>query len=58
MIGLKYRYTWGLMPETQTIGVMKALPARSIDQGIDYINAIFETRLRPACVARAVWCGK
>jgi putative peptidoglycan lipid II flippase len=23
---------------------MKALPARSIDQGIDYINAIFETR--------------
>jgi putative peptidoglycan lipid II flippase len=26
------------------IGVLKALPARSIDQGIDYINSISETR--------------
>jgi len=45
MLGLNFRYTWGIDTKNQDYRqVMKALPARSIDQGVDYINAIFETR--------------
>ena len=52
MIGLKYRYTWGIDARNSDYrGVMKALPARSIDQGIDYINAIFETRFASKLVS-------
>jgi putative peptidoglycan lipid II flippase len=44
MLGLNFKYTWGIEPNGDYKDVMKALPARSVDQGIDYINSIFETR--------------
>ncbi|MCA9347605.1 virulence factor MviN [Candidatus Saccharibacteria bacterium] len=49
MLGLNYKYTWGIDAKNSDYrSVMKALPARSIDQGIDYINSIFETRFASA----------
>lgn len=44
MLGLNFKYTWGIDRSPDYKEVMKALPARSVDQGIDYINSIFETR--------------
>jgi putative peptidoglycan lipid II flippase len=45
MSGLKFKYYPGINWKDKNFRqVMKALPARSIDQGIDYINAIVETR--------------
>jgi len=45
MLGMNFRYTWGIDRKNKDfLQVIKALPARSIDQGIDYINNIFETR--------------
>lgn len=44
MLGLNFKYSWGIDGGEDYKGVMKALPARSIDQGIDHINSIFETR--------------
>lgn len=45
MFGLKFKYTWGIDTKNADYRqVMKALPARSVDQGIDHINGIFETR--------------
>lgn len=44
MLGLNFHYTWGVKRSKDYNQVMKALPARSVDQGIDYINNIFETR--------------
>ncbi len=45
MMGLKFKYNHGI--NWKNFGfrqVMHALPARSVDQGIDYINSIVETR--------------
>ncbi len=51
MLGLNFRYSWGIdTNNTDYRAVMKALPARSIDQGIDYINSIFETRFASSLV--------
>lgn len=45
MVGMNFKYTWGIDTGNADFRhVMKLLPARSIDQGIDYINSIFETR--------------
>lgn len=45
MLGLNFKYTWGINARNSDYtSVMKALPARSVDQGIDHINGIFETR--------------
>lgn len=45
MIGTNFRYRWGInFKDAGFRQVMTALPARSIDQGIDYINGIVETR--------------
>lgn len=45
MIGTNFRYRWGInFKENGFRQVMTALPARSVDQGIDYINSIVETR--------------
>ncbi len=45
MIGTNFRYRWGInFKDTGFRQVMTTLPARSIDQGIDYINGIVETR--------------
>jgi putative peptidoglycan lipid II flippase len=44
MIGLRYRYSLKINTKDKDYRkVMSVLPARSIDQGIDYINSIFET---------------
>lgn len=44
MIGLKYRYSFSInFKDKDYRKVMAVLPARSIDQGIDYINSIVET---------------
>lgn len=44
MIGINYRYYFAInFRDRDYRKVMKMLPARSIDQGIDYINSIFET---------------
>lgn len=44
MIGLRYRYSFRINAKDKDYRkVMSVLPARSIDQGIDYINSIFET---------------
>jgi putative peptidoglycan lipid II flippase len=52
MLGLNFRYTWGIDTKSSDYrGVMKALPARSVDQGIDYINNIFETRFASKLVS-------
>jgi putative peptidoglycan lipid II flippase len=51
MLGLNFSYTWGVdVKNVDYRAVMKALPARSIDQGIDYINSIFETRFASGLV--------
>ncbi len=51
MLGLNFKYTWGIDASTSDYkAVMKALPARSVDQGIDYINSIFETRFATGLV--------
>jgi putative peptidoglycan lipid II flippase len=43
MIGMNFRYNWGIdTKNTDYRAVMKALPARSVDQGIDQINGLFE----------------
>lgn len=45
MIGTNFRYRWGInFKDAGFRQVMTALPARSVDQGIDYINSIVETR--------------
>ena len=45
MLGMKYNYTWGIDTKNKDYQqVMRALPARSVDQGIDHINGIFDTR--------------
>lgn len=45
MIGMNFRYTWGINGKDPGFRqVMTTLPARSVDQGIDYINSIVETR--------------
>lgn len=42
--GLGFRYHWGIRFRTSGFKqVMKVLPARSVDQGIDSINSIVET---------------
>lgn len=44
MIGLRYKYSLRINTKDKEYKkVMSVLPARSIDQGIDYINSIFET---------------
>lgn len=44
MIGLRYRYSFRINTKDKDYRkVMSVLPARSIDQGVDYINSIFET---------------
>lgn len=44
MIGLNYRYSFRINTKDKDYKkVMSVLPARSVDQGIDYINSIFET---------------
>ena len=44
MVGLRYRYSFRINTKDKDYRkVMSVLPARSIDQGIDYINSIFET---------------
>lgn len=51
MLGLRFSYTWGIDRKNDDYQkVMKALPARSIDQGVDYINSIFETRFATSLV--------
>jgi putative peptidoglycan lipid II flippase len=55
MLGLNFRYTWGIDTKNSDFReVMKALPARSIDQGVDYINSIFETRFASKLVTGSV----
>jgi putative peptidoglycan lipid II flippase len=45
MIGTNFRYRWGInYKDAGFKQVITTLPARSIDQGIDYINSIVETR--------------
>ncbi len=45
MIGTNFRYRWGInFKDAGFRQVMTTLPARSVDQGIDYINSIVETR--------------
>jgi len=45
MIGMNFRYRWGVnFKDAGFRQVMTTLPARSVDQGIDYINSIVETR--------------
>lgn len=44
MAGLRYRYSFRINTKDKDYRkVMSVLPARSIDQGVDYINSIFET---------------
>lgn len=44
MSGLRYRYSFKINTKDKDYRqVMSVLPARSVDQGIDYINSIFET---------------
>jgi putative peptidoglycan lipid II flippase len=51
MLGMNFRYTWGIdRKNADYVGVMSSLPARSIDQGIDHINGIFETRFATSLV--------
>ncbi len=45
MIGLKFKYSFKIdFKDKGFLEVIKILPARSIDQGVDYINAIVETK--------------
>ncbi len=51
MLGLRFNYTWGIDTKNNDYQkVMKALPARSIDQGVDYINSIFVAEKRNSFV--------
>jgi putative peptidoglycan lipid II flippase len=53
MLGMNFRYTWGIDVRRNGYGqVMRALPPRAVDQGVDYINNIFEIRYATALVSK------
>ncbi len=55
MIGMNFRYSFRINSRDKGFRqVMKALPPRSIDQGIDYINSIVETRFASGISRAAV----
>lgn len=44
MVGLRFKYSWGVNLRSPDFkGVLRNLPPRSIDQGLDSINSIVET---------------
>ncbi|MBP7834986.1 virulence factor MviN, partial [Candidatus Saccharibacteria bacterium] len=55
MIGLNFRYRPKIDFKNKSFReVLRILPARSIDQGVDYINAIVETRFASKLVTGSV----
>ncbi|MDQ5884926.1 MAG: Virulence factor MviN, partial [Patescibacteria group bacterium] len=55
MVGLKFRYKPSIDFKNKSfIEVLRLLPARAIDQGIDSINAIIETRFASRLVTGSV----
>lgn len=55
MVGIKFRYTpWIDFKNKSFLEVLRILPARAIDQGVDYINAIVETRFASKLVTGSV----
>ena len=55
MIGMNFRYSFRINARDKGFRqVMTALPPRSIDQGIDYINSIVETRFASGISRAAV----
>ncbi len=55
MVGMKFKYSPYIDFKNKGFReVLRILPARSIDQGVDYINAIFETRFASRLITGSV----